>query len=161
MFCDGCGTQLTGSETFCPSCGKVLSRIPPPRPAAGRIAGHLHTLAIFWLVYSTFRLLGGWFFSEFFTHWSGLWNQWNPQIPFFIPGILHGIGIMLMAGGALGILAGWGLLERQPWARILAIVLGFLVLFHFGIGTVLGIYTLWVLLPAESAREFERMTRPI
>jgi hypothetical protein len=37
--------------------------------------------------------------------------------------------------------------------------LGFLVLFHFGVGTVLGIYTLWVLLPAGSAQEYERTAR--
>lgn len=40
-------------------------------------------------------------------------------------------------GRLLGILAGAGLLARQPWARVLAIVLAF---------------TLWVLLPAESGK---------
>ena len=67
----------------------------------------------------------------------------------------------MMASGVLGILAGWGLIDRQPWARILAIVLGFFVLLHFGVGTALGIYTLWVLLPAESAQEYERTARAI
>jgi hypothetical protein len=64
-----------------------------------------------------------------------------------------------MATGVLGLLAGWGLIERQPWARILAIVLGCLALLHFGIGTALGIYTLWVLLPSDSAREYQRTAR--
>ena len=69
--------------------------------------------------------------------------------------------MLLMAGGVLGIIAGWGLMERRPWARTLAIVLGFFALLHIGIGTVLGIYTLWVLLPAESAQEYQRTARAI
>ena len=113
-------------------------------------------LGMFWLAYSMFRMLGGWFFTRFLTHW-GLF--WNPNFPSFFPGVLRGIGMVTMAGGVLGIMAGWGLMERQPWARTLAIVLGFFVLFHIGIGTVLGIYTLWVLLPAESAMEYQRTAR--
>jgi hypothetical protein len=115
-------------------------------------------LGIFWLAYSTFRLFGGWLFSRFFAHW-GLF--WNPTIPFFLPGLLRGVGLVLMGTGVLGILAGWGLMDRQPWARMLAIVLGFFALLHFGIGTVLGIYTLWVLLPAESAVEYQRTARAL
>jgi hypothetical protein len=36
----------------------------------------------------------------------------------------------------------------------LALVLGFVNLIHIPFGTALGIYTLWVLLPAQSEREF-------
>ena len=158
MFCDRCGTPLTGRETYCASCGKPLHPIPPPTPGVGRVEGHVRMLGIFWLAYSAFHLLGGWFFTTFFTHWGGFWN---PHIPFFMPGLLRGLGMVLMASGVLGIVAGWGLMDRQPWARILAIVLGFMVLLNFGIGSVLGIYTLWVLLPAESAQEYQRTARAV
>jgi hypothetical protein len=124
----------------------------------GRIEGHVRMLGIFWLAYSGFRLLGGWFFTRFFTHWGPFWDP-NFPFPFFLHGMLRGVGMMLMAGGILGILAGWGLMERQTWARPLAIVLGFFALFHFGVGTALGIYTLWVLLPAGSALEYQRTAR--
>ena len=157
MFCDRCGTQLSGTQTFCSSCGKAISP-GPPRPAAGRIAGHLHMLGIFWMAYSVFRLISGWFFSTFFARFPVFWFT---HVPFSLPGIFRGAGMFLMAGGVLGIVAGWGLIDRQPWARILAIVLGFFALFHFGIGTALGIYTLWVLLPAESGQEYQRMARVI
>jgi hypothetical protein len=40
-----------------------------------------------------------------------------------------------------------------------AIVLGILALFHPPFGTALGIYTLWVLLPTESAAEYDRMSQ--
>jgi hypothetical protein len=125
MFCDRCGTQLRGSESFCASCGKQFRPIPPPRRAIGRVESHVRNLGMFWLAYSAFRLAGGWLFSRFFADW-GLF--WDPRVPFFLSHLGRGIGVMLMATGVLGILAGWGLIERQPWARTLAIVLGFFAL---------------------------------
>jgi hypothetical protein len=53
-----------------------------------------------------------------------------------------------------GILAGWGLLNYKPWARILAIVLSALNLLSVPIGTVIGAYGLWVLLNTETERLF-------
>ena len=43
-------------------------------------------------------------------------------------------------------------------ARVLALVLGFVSLFtNIPFGTALGIYTMWVLLPADSEREYEAL----
>jgi hypothetical protein len=50
-------------------------------------------------------------------------------------------------------------MNHERWARMTAIVLGIIALFHPPFGTALGIYTLWVLLPAESAAEYGRMTQ--
>ena len=47
--------------------------------------------------------------------------------------------------------------RRQPWARVLGIVVGFLALIRIPFGTALGIYTIWVLLPESSAREYDAM----
>jgi hypothetical protein len=156
MFCDRCGRPFTASEAFCAACGKPLQMVPASRRGPGRIESHVRTLGIFWIAYSLFRMAGGWFLSRFFTHWGSFFH---PDMPFFIPGLLHGIGVFLTATGILGLIAGWGLMERQPWARTLAIVAGFFALFHFGVGTVLGIYTLWVLLPQESAMEYQQTAR--
>jgi hypothetical protein len=65
----------------------------------------------------------------------------------------------MLIKAAAGFFAGWGLLRRQPWARLLTIVLSFLALFHIPLGTALGIYSLWVLLPAQSEREYEQAAR--
>ena len=56
------------------------------------------------------------------------------------------IGGLIALLSVPGIIAGWGLLAGQSWARILMIVLGALDLLNFPIGTALGIYTLWALL---------------
>ena len=68
------------------------------------------------------------------------------------------IAILLLAKAALGFFAGWGLLQRESWARVLVVVLAFVSLFtNIPFGTALGIYTMWVLLPAESEEEYEAM----
>jgi hypothetical protein len=52
-----------------------------------------------------------------------------------------------------GLLAGYGLLIRASWGRVLAIVVGVLGLFNFPVGTAIGVYALWVLLQ-NSATEY-------
>ena len=53
---------------------------------------------------------------------------------------------------------GVGLLNRQPWARMTAIIFGALSLMAILFGTALGVYTLWVLLPAEFEQEYKTMS---
>jgi hypothetical protein len=66
------------------------------------------------------------------------------------------VGIFVLGKGLAGVLAGYGLLNREAWGRVLALVLGFLALIHVPIGTALGVYTLWVLLPANSEAEYAK-----
>lgn len=60
-----------------------------------------------------------------------------------------------MVGGLLtllalpGIVAGYGLLTRRRWGRMLAIVVGILNLANVPLGTALGGYTLYVLLQEQ------------
>ena len=153
MFCDRCGTQVPETAAFCPACGKAM-RVTPMMPVRGRLAGHLRLLGIFWLAISIFRLLPGVFLFFIFQHVIPRFTG----IPFFVPMLLRGIGAVILTGAVLGIIAGWGLLERQPWARMLAVILAFINLLDMPIGTALGVYTLWVLLPAESEQEYRRMS---
>lgn len=58
---------------------------------------------------------------------------------------------LLVTGVALAvpapkIIAGIGLLQRRPWARILAAVLAVLGFVSFPLGTLVSIYAFWVLL---------------
>jgi hypothetical protein len=53
-----------------------------------------------------------------------------------------------------GFVAGFGLLNYKPWARILTIVLSVLNLFNVPFGTFVGAYGLWVMLSEEGARLF-------
>jgi hypothetical protein len=154
MFCDRCGTSLVPTARFCPTCGKSFSPVPPIRVPAPRVAGHIRTLAILWIVYSAIHLLPGLLLSSM-PHWF----PYDAPFPFFFRGIFRMVSGILLVKGALGIIAGWGLLERQSWARILAIVLAFVSLIHMPFGTAIGVYTLWVLLPGTSELEYRQMAR--
>ncbi|MEO8662851.1 MAG: hypothetical protein ABI693_30605 [Bryobacteraceae bacterium] len=72
--------------------------------------------------------------------------------------ILAGLGgiafLVLMALGLPGIIAGWGLLNFRPWARVVTIALSAFDLFHIPFGTALGIYGFWVLLSVEGEQLF-------
>lgn len=56
------------------------------------------------------------------------------------------VGVLLVVLGLPGMAAGYGLLKRRPWARGLAIAVGILNLINIPIGTVIGVYTLIVLM---------------
>jgi hypothetical protein len=64
------------------------------------------------------------------------------------------VGGLILLLSAPGIIAGIGLFGYHGWARILALVLGILNLPAFPLGTLLGIYTLWVLLDSETSLLF-------
>jgi hypothetical protein len=155
MYCDGCGATIEGRQKFCSKCGKPIAAFAPA-PAGNRIAANLKILAIFWMVISVIlRLIPGLFIVLGADIAAGFIP---PDAPAFIIPLIHGIGILLLCGAAIGLLAGWGLLQGQPWARMLAIVLGFLSLLDIPFGTALGIYTLWVLLPAQSEAEYRQLS---
>jgi hypothetical protein len=42
------------------------------------------------------------------------------------------------------LIAGVGILNNKSWALVLALILGCFKLFSFPIGTIIGIYTIWV-----------------
>ena len=70
--------------------------------------------------------------------------------------VMSGIGLFVaVLVGVLsvpGIIAGWGLLKRKSWSRLLAIIIGALNILNFPIGTALGVYTIWALTQDESQR---------
>ena len=57
-----------------------------------------------------------------------------------------------------GIVTGIGLLQLRPWARIVGIVLSVLGLMAMPIGTIVGVYGLWVLFSKETERLFAART---
>jgi hypothetical protein len=177
MYCDACGRPFNSGTRYCSSCGKQLVAGPAaqtlPTATAGREAGdgrvrrNINIVAGFWLANGILRLIevgGAMIFRRLFFHdgWDWLGSgRWPFGGSFgFSPFLMGGIfsaGILLALFGGVHLFLAWGLSERQPWARVLGIVVGFLALIRFPFGTALGIYTLWVLLPESSAREYDGM----
>ncbi|HUI74007.1 MAG TPA: zinc ribbon domain-containing protein [Candidatus Acidoferrum sp.] len=181
MFCDGCGATLNPGAEFCSICGKRV--IPAPVPAPGyapgqfvarpssmdRVKRNLSALTILWMVYGILRAVGVvWLlgFGRAFVPWI-LGNMGGHDMPMFgnwglgslISMGMYTAGILAVAFAAAYLLLAWGLYEKRPWARILGIVLGFLVLLRIPFGTALGIYTLWVLLPGTSGQEYDQIAQ--
>jgi len=128
----------------------------PPLPVRSRLQCHLRTLGILWIVASALRMipsLGMLLFGR-----MGFLFMPMPARALVLP-IIGGVGAFLTMASAAGIAAGWGLLDRRPWARTLALVLGCLALIDFPFGTALGIYTLWVLFSAGADVEYERLSQ--
>ena len=64
------------------------------------------------------------------------------------------VGLLFAALGIPGVVAGYGLLTKKPWARVLTIVVGILSLVNFPVGTAIGLYTLWVLTQPAATEYF-------
>ena len=59
------------------------------------------------------------------------------------------IAFFLLLFSIPGIIGGIGLLKMRPWARLLVLILGCINLINIPFGTILGIYTIWVLMQDE------------
>ncbi|MBN2633300.1 MAG: hypothetical protein JXR66_07090 [Bacteroidales bacterium] len=68
------------------------------------------------------------------------------------------VSLPLLIGflSTLGLVGGMGLLSLQPWARYLIIVVAALGCLNIPIGTLKGVYSLWVLLQDDTIKLFER-----
>ncbi len=73
-----------------------------------------------------------------------------------LPFSTHGFGAILVflfgVVSVLGMAGGLGLLLQKSWAGILILTLGFVNIFNIPLGTMLGIYTIWVLMRAENLK---------
>ena len=145
-------------QAFCSKCGKQIIGPVFMQPRPGRVQAHVRLLALFWLALSAFNSVGGAVLYVIANTILVHRNAPESGPPAFLTPLLSTIAILLLAKAACGFIAGWGLLQREHWARGVVLVLAFIALFiNIPFGTALGIYTMWVLLPAESEQEYEAL----
>ncbi len=162
MFCDGCGGAVQPGQSFCSKCGKqIVGPVLVSQPVQGRVQQHMHLLGILWLAVSALNSVGGFVLlviaNTLVPHLHDMGAPSEMPTSFF-SAILTTIGIIVLAKAACGFIAGWGLLHRERWGRIVVLVLAFVSLFNIPFGTAIGVYTMWVLLPAASQQEFDALT---
>jgi len=183
MYCAECGAPIGSGQRFCSRCGRPAAEpvapgppaqsalplqaapgpagLPTPRPGytqPSRLLPHLNVLGILWIIFSAFRLIPG-LVLMIFGHMNFPFALLPIPAPLrmFLGPFVGAIGLLMAGVGTAGVLAGWGLMARRPWARVLAIVLACLSLLHVPLGTALGIYTLWVLVPAGADQEYRTL----
>lgn len=125
---------------------------------------HVKVLGILNIVFGSLSLLG----AGAITLGLGIAGAWvgssgDPDA--HLGGTLLGLigvvgGVALAVYGAVCILTGWGLLNHKSWARILGIILCAFSLIKIPIGTIFGIYGLWVLFNKETEALFTPGSRP-
>jgi hypothetical protein len=72
-----------------------------------------------------------------------------------VPLVLVVVAFLMFIVSTVGIVAGIGVLGRKRWGRILMLVVSFFNLLRIPVGTILGGYSIWVLLNDETIRLFE------
>jgi hypothetical protein len=161
MYCDQCGAPLQSGEPRCGRCGKTVRGLIELRRS--RVREHVRLVGILWMAYSALHAVGGvvviMVAQVIFGRVIHIPNGPPPEVTVWLRPILSFIGWLLLAKAGAGLIAGWGLLQRQEWARTVALVVGFVALLNVPIGTALGIYTLWVLLPAQSDEEYKALAK--
>ena len=156
MFCNHCGSSLAPGTTLCPSRGRAIVPTTALAPMPSRLERHLRTLGILWIVASCFFLFPAIIMMILGTvvHFSIPGTEQLARI--LGPFVLFLVGAILFFVSFCGIFLGYALMRHQPWARIPAIILGVISLFHPPFGTALGIYTLWVLL-SDDGTQYQRL----
>ncbi len=161
MFCSGCGRTLAQGQVVCPQCNRPVAAQVPAVPGFAIVlaayASKIRVLGVLWLVYAGITLifgLAGLAFAHAFL--SGApWAHGPMPHMWFFPGLLRFAWIFLVGRAALAAVAGWGLLERTQWGRIVAIVAAILCLIRIPLGTALGIATLIILMGTRNWALYE------
>ena len=169
MFCSGCGRELETGQGLCPQCGRVTPPLTPPvLPAPSfeyelaRYASKVRVLGILWLVFGGLSLLAGLaalhFAHDFFSGGFGPWAQNNHMFPdWFLPAMIHFALAMIILRAIVCAIAGWGLLERTQWGRIMAIIAAVICMLKIPFGTAMGIATLVILLGYRNSTLYDSL----
>ncbi|HML16241.1 MAG TPA: hypothetical protein VK419_04415 [Bryobacteraceae bacterium] len=122
---------------------------------------HVKILAVLHIVLGSLGVLAALVVMAIFGGLAGIVhfadNTQDSMVGSAVLGIIGVVATVVVLVISLpGLIAGIGLLNFQPWARILTIIISAIELPGFPIHTALGIYGLWVLLSNEGAALFER-----
>jgi hypothetical protein len=124
---------------------------------------HVKVLGVLYLAVSAFFLVSALFFLVAAGSAAGIVGAAaepeDAAIAIPVIGIAGTAFAMFLGIFAIpGLVAGYGLLQLKPWARIVGIVVSAISLVNIPIGTVIGIYGLWVLLNKDTERLFDGAT---
>jgi len=161
MFCNNCGSAIAAEQSICGNCGKSTTAARVASAARMRVAEHIHLLAILWFIDGALLLIPAIIMAVLAAVVTSpfAWHGGNSVAFVIVPGIFMILCVVFLLFAALRFIAGWGLLKLEPWGRIFALVMAFLDLLYVPLGTALGVYTLFVLLPDAAGDEYRQMSQ--
>jgi hypothetical protein len=163
MYCSGCGRSLEQGQIVCPQCNRPVPPAVPPVPGFEFVlagyASKVRVLGILWLVYAgitlIFGVVGLAFAHAFLSRGFDPMGHGPMSHLWFFPGLMRVAWLFVVGRAVLAAVAGWGLLERAQWGRIVAIITAILCLIRIPLGTALGIATLIILIGARNWSLYE------
>jgi hypothetical protein len=164
MYCSGCGQALAPGQPVCTQCGRQVAPMTPPVPGfqfqLESYAGKVRLLGYLWIAWAILSFVMGVAALAFAkTLLAGGFDHWgHPMPPIWVfPMAMHFAWLFLFGRSVLCAIAGWGLLQHEPWGRVMAIVVAILSLIKIPFGTVLGIATLVLLLGYRNSTLYEQL----
>ena len=120
-----------------------------------RMKKHVTVVGVIHIAFGVLGLIGA--LTVFFALHFARGFVSNEEIPEMVLSMLA-ISLPLLIGfmSTLGLVGGIGLLAYKNWARYMVIIVAAIGCLNIPIGTLKGVYSLWVLLQDETVRLFEK-----
>jgi hypothetical protein len=132
---------------------------------------HVQLVGIMNIVYRSLVLIGAiilFFLAAGFATFIDMLVRWGSvrpdEVPVelleIVPVILVVVGILMFVVSTIGIIAAVGVLKMKEWGRVLMLVVSFFNLLRIPLGTILGVYSIWVLLNSDTIKLFNPVVPP-
>jgi hypothetical protein len=123
--------------------------------AESKMKKHVTIVGVIHIAFGVLGLIGA--MTVFFALHFARGFVSNEEIPTVVLTVL-GLSLPLLIGfmSTLGLVGGIGLMAYRNWARYLIIIVAALGCLNIPIGTLKGVYSLWVLLQDETIQLFEK-----
>lgn len=119
---------------------------------------HVQLTGVLWIVYGAMSLLGG-FIAFGVLFGLSFIPDMGHEGPIILRSVGIGVGLLLLVLSIPKIIAGIGLLRKKEWARILTLVVAFISLLSFPLGTALAVYSIVILLKDDTIQLFKPRSR--
>lgn len=103
---------------------------------------HQKILGAIFIAYGVFNILGGLILLAAINVVSIFVDEMD--VIQLVTIFSHLIGSILIVTAVPGIIAGIGYIREQSWAKILGLIVGIVYLLFIPVGTVIGIYAIWL-----------------